>query len=73
MPYVFVFHYNSILPKYCNNALYSENKRYVLLKKIFWCKMETLGLGLDRMDLHGEGLHTVGMCGKGVHGVNTYV
>jgi hypothetical protein len=33
MPYVFVFHYNSILPKYCNNALYSENKRYVLLKK----------------------------------------
>ncbi len=25
--------YFSIFPKYCNNALYSENKRYVLLKK----------------------------------------
>ncbi len=37
MPYVFVFHYNSILPNYCNNALYSENKRYVLLlKKNLW-------------------------------------
>ncbi len=35
--------------------------------------METLGLGLDCMDLHGKGLQTVGMCGKGVHGVNTYV
>ena len=34
-PYVIVFHNNSTLPKYCNSALYSENKRYVLLKKIF--------------------------------------
>jgi hypothetical protein len=32
-PYAFVFHNNSIIPKYCNIALYSENKRYVLLKK----------------------------------------
>ncbi len=31
-PYVFVFHNNSTLPKYCNSAMYSENKRYVLLK-----------------------------------------
>jgi hypothetical protein len=33
MPFVIVFH-NSIPLKYCNSALYSENKRYVLLKKI---------------------------------------
>ncbi len=32
-PYVFVFHNNSTIPKYCNSALYSENKRSVLLKK----------------------------------------
>jgi hypothetical protein len=33
-PYVIVFHNNSILPKYCNGALYSENKRYILLKTL---------------------------------------
>ncbi len=32
-PYVIVFHNNSILSNYCNSALYSENKRYILLKK----------------------------------------
>jgi hypothetical protein len=34
-PYAFVFHNNSIFPKYFNIALYSENKRYVLLKKAY--------------------------------------
>jgi hypothetical protein len=36
--------YFSIFPKYCNNALYSENKRYVLLKKLgeFW--IETVNI-----------------------------
>ncbi len=32
-PYAFVFHNNSIFPKYCNIALFSENKPYTLLKK----------------------------------------
>jgi hypothetical protein len=35
-PYVFVFRNNSILPKDCNSALYSENKRYVLLKNVLY-------------------------------------
>jgi hypothetical protein len=35
-PYVIVFHNNSTFSNYCNSALYSENKRYVLLKKNFY-------------------------------------
>jgi hypothetical protein len=31
----FCIHNNSILLKYCNIALYSDNKRYVLVKKKF--------------------------------------
>jgi hypothetical protein len=52
--YVFVFHNNSTLPKYCNSALYSENKRYVLLKKKYFHARNTRRKKLSRIIISGQ-------------------